>query len=30
MSVELENRIKDLEKQVAYLQSKNNYYEQFN
>ena len=28
MSVELENRIKDLEKQVAYLQSKNNYYEQ--
>jgi hypothetical protein len=28
MSVELENKIKDLEKQVAILQSKNNYYEQ--
>jgi hypothetical protein len=28
MSVELENRIKDLEKQIALLQSKNNYYEQ--
>ena len=28
MSVELESRIKDLEKQVAYLQSKNSYYEQ--
>jgi len=25
---ELESKIKDLEKQVAYLQSKNNYYEQ--
>ena len=25
---ELENKIKDLEKQVAYLQGKNNYYEQ--
>ena len=28
MSVELENKIKDLEKQIAFLQSKNNYYEQ--
>jgi hypothetical protein len=28
MSVELENRIKELEKQIAFLQSKNNYYEQ--
>lgn len=28
MSVELENKIKDLEKQIAYLQSKNAYYEQ--
>jgi predicted site-specific integrase-resolvase len=28
MSIELEQKIKDLEKQVAYLQSKNNYYEQ--
>jgi hypothetical protein len=28
MSVELENKIKDLEKQVAYLQGKNAYYEQ--
>ena len=28
MSVDLENKIKDLEKQVAYLQGKNNYYEQ--
>jgi hypothetical protein len=28
MSVELESRIKDLEKQVAYLQNKNSYYEQ--
>lgn len=28
MSVELENKIKDLEKQISYLQSKNAYYEQ--
>jgi hypothetical protein len=28
MSVELENRIKDLEKQISFLQNKNNYYEQ--
>ena len=28
MSAELESKIKDLEKQVAYLQSKNAYYEQ--
>jgi predicted site-specific integrase-resolvase len=28
MSVELENKIKDLENQIAFLQSKNNYYEQ--
>jgi hypothetical protein len=28
MSVELENKIKDLEKQIAYLQGKNVYYEQ--
>lgn len=28
MSVELENKIKDLEKQIAYLQGKNAYYEQ--
>lgn len=28
MSVELENKIKDLEKQIAYLQGKNSYYEQ--
>jgi len=28
MSVELENKIKDLEKQISYLQGKNNYYEQ--
>jgi hypothetical protein len=28
MSVELENKIKDLEKQVAFLQAKNAYYEQ--
>jgi hypothetical protein len=28
MSEELENKIKDLEKQIAFLQSKNNYYEQ--
>jgi predicted site-specific integrase-resolvase len=28
MSIELEDKIKDLEKQIAYLQSKNNYYEQ--
>jgi hypothetical protein len=28
MSIGLENIIKDLEKQVAYLQGKNNYYEQ--
>ena len=28
MSVELESKIKDLEKQVAYLQGKNSYYEQ--
>lgn len=28
MSVELEGKIKDLEKQVAYLQNKNSYYEQ--
>ena len=28
MSAELENKIKDLEKQIAYLQSKNAYYEQ--
>jgi uridine phosphorylase len=28
MSAELETKIKDLEKQVAYLQSKNAYYEQ--
>ena len=28
MSVELEDKIKDLEKQIAYLQGKNAYYEQ--
>ena len=28
MSVELENKIKDLENQIALLQSKNNFYEQ--
>jgi len=28
MSVELENKIKDLERQVSYLQGKNAYYEQ--
>lgn len=28
MSVELENKIKDLEKQISYLQSKNAYYEE--
>jgi len=28
MSAELENKIKDLEKQIAYLQGKNAYYEQ--
>jgi len=28
MSAELESKIKDLEKQIAYLQGKNNYYEQ--
>jgi len=28
MSIELENKIKDLEKQIAYLQGKNDYYEQ--
>lgn len=28
MSVELESKIKDLEKQIAYLQGKNAYYEQ--
>ena len=28
MSVELENKIKDLEKQISYLQGKNSYYEQ--
>jgi vacuolar-type H+-ATPase subunit E/Vma4 len=28
MSAELENKIKDLEKQIVFLQSKNNYYEQ--
>ncbi len=28
MSVELENKIKDLEKQIAFLQSRNSYYEQ--
>jgi len=28
MSVELENKIKDLEKQISYLQGKNAYYEQ--
>jgi hypothetical protein len=28
MSVELENKIKDLEKQIAYLESRNTYYEQ--
>lgn len=28
MSIELEDKIKDLEKQIAYLQGKNSYYEQ--
>ena len=28
MSIELENKIKDLEKQISYLQGKNAYYEQ--
>lgn len=28
MSAELENKIKDLEKQISYLQGKNDYYEQ--
>jgi hypothetical protein len=28
MSAELESKIKDLEKQIAYLQGKNAYYEQ--
>ena len=28
MSIELENKIKDLQKQVSYLQSKNAYYEE--
>lgn len=28
MSIELENKIKDLEKQIAYLQGRNAYYEQ--
>ena len=28
MSIELENKIKDLEKQISYLQVKNAYYEQ--